>query len=33
LARLLSMPPGAVAEPPDAAYIINSIAPSAQHVS
>ena len=27
------MPPGACAEPPDDAYIINWIAPEAQHVS
>jgi len=33
LAQLLSMPPGAGAEPPDDAYIMNSIAAGAQHVS
>jgi len=33
VAQLLSMPPGAGAEPPDGAYIINSVAAGAQHVS
>jgi len=33
VAQLLSMPPGAGAESPDGAYIINSIAAGAQHVS